>query len=169
MVMASVVARLDLVSGVSSGRRCGLSLRRYTRARAFFITMKRHGLHLDCHGARLLTPAECRNFVWHCGVGRSSRHIRSRPSRSRVFTEAEERSEAAVCVVGETVRNTLFGQATPVGSVIRVKQFSCDVIGLPQSKGQASTGRDQDDTVIVPLTSAPSDASLSRLRWSACA
>jgi putative ABC transport system permease protein len=69
----------------------------------------------------------------------------------RVFTEAEERSGAAVCVIGETVRNKLFGQENPVGSAIRVKQFSCDVIGLLKSKGQASMGRDQDDTVIVPL------------------
>ena len=72
-------------------------------------------------------------------------------SSGRIFTEAEERSGAAVCVVGETVRNKLFGPANPVGSVIRVKQFSCDVIGLLQSKGQASMGRDQDDTVVVPL------------------
>ncbi len=69
----------------------------------------------------------------------------------RVFTEAEERSGAAVCVIGETVRNKLFGAANPVGSVIRVKQFTCDVIGLLASKGQASMGRDQDDTVVIPL------------------
>ena len=69
----------------------------------------------------------------------------------RPFTEAEERSGAAVCVIGETVRNKLFGTANPVGSMIRVKQFSCEVIGLLKSKGQASIGRDQDDTVVVPL------------------
>ena len=69
----------------------------------------------------------------------------------RVFTEAEERSGAAVCVLGETVRTKLFGTANPVGSTIRVKQFSCDVIGLLRPKGQASMGQDQDDTVVVPL------------------
>jgi putative ABC transport system permease protein len=69
----------------------------------------------------------------------------------RVFTEAEERSGAAVCVLGETVRSKLFGNANPVGSNIRVKQFSCEVIGQLKSKGQASMGRDQDDVVIVPL------------------
>ncbi len=69
----------------------------------------------------------------------------------RVFTEAEERSGAAVCVIGDTVRTKLFGAANPVGSSIRVKQFSCDVIGLLRSKGQASMGQDQDDTVVVPL------------------
>src|SRR5688572_20490946 len=69
----------------------------------------------------------------------------------RTFTDAEERSGAAVCVVGQTVRAKLFGAANPVGSSLRVKQFSCSVIGLLESKGQASMGRDQDDTVIVPL------------------
>ncbi len=67
-----------------------------------------------------------------------------------MFTEAEERAGAAVCVMGETVRTKLFGTANPVGSTIRVKQFSCNVIGLLRSKGQAS-GQDQDDTVVVPL------------------
>jgi putative ABC transport system permease protein len=69
----------------------------------------------------------------------------------RTFSDAEERSGAAVCVIGETVRSKLFGRVNPVGSSIRVKQFSCEVIGLLQSKGQASMGRDQDDSVIVPL------------------
>ncbi|MEO8195234.1 MAG: ABC transporter permease [Thermoanaerobaculia bacterium] len=69
----------------------------------------------------------------------------------RGFTAAEERSGSAVCIVGETVREKLFEAANPVGSTIRVKQFSCEVIGLLRSKGQASMGRDQDDTVIIPL------------------
>jgi putative ABC transport system permease protein len=69
----------------------------------------------------------------------------------RVFSPAEERSGAAVCVIGETVRSKLFGAASPVGSQIRVKQFACDVIGLLAAKGQASMGRDQDDTVVMPL------------------
>ncbi len=69
----------------------------------------------------------------------------------RVFTSADERSGAAVCVIGETVRRKLFGAASPIGSSIRLKQFSCNVIGLLKPKGQASLGRDQDDTVVVPL------------------
>jgi putative ABC transport system permease protein len=69
----------------------------------------------------------------------------------RTFTEAEQRSGAPACVMGQTVRSKLFGDSNPVGTSIRVKQFSCEVIGLLQSKGQASMGRDQDDTIIVPL------------------
>jgi putative ABC transport system permease protein len=72
-------------------------------------------------------------------------------SSGRLFTEAEERAGAPVCVVGETVRGKLFGGANPVGSSIRVRQFSCEVIGLLRSKGQASMGQDQDDTVVIPL------------------
>jgi putative ABC transport system permease protein len=69
----------------------------------------------------------------------------------RTFEESEERSGKAVCVVGETVSRNLFGKADPVGSRIRVKQFSCEVIGLLKPKGQSSMGRDQDDTVVIPI------------------
>jgi putative ABC transport system permease protein len=69
----------------------------------------------------------------------------------RNFTEAEERSGKAVCVIGDTLREKLFGRQNPVGSQIRIKQFSCEVIGLLKAKGQSSMGSDQDDTVVMPL------------------
>ena len=69
----------------------------------------------------------------------------------RAFSEAEERSGKAVCVIGETVRNKLFGGQNPVGSEIRIKQFACEVIGLLAAQGQSAMGSDQDDTVIMPL------------------
>ena len=56
-----------------------------------------------------------------------------------------------MCVIGETVRRELFGTQNPVGGRIRVKQFSCDIIGLLGSKGQSSMGMDQDDVVLMPL------------------
>jgi len=69
----------------------------------------------------------------------------------RTFSEAEERSGKAVCVIGETVRDRLFGRQNPVGSEIRIKAFACEVIGLLKSKGQAAMGQDQDDVVVMPL------------------
>ncbi|HRK78869.1 MAG: multidrug ABC transporter substrate-binding protein [Hydrogenophilales bacterium 17-64-11] len=69
----------------------------------------------------------------------------------RGFSEAEERSGKAVCVIGDTVRDKLFGRQNPVGSQIRIKQFSCEVIGLLKAKGQSSMGSDQDDVVVMPL------------------
>jgi len=69
----------------------------------------------------------------------------------RTFTDGEMTAGSPVCVIGETVRKKLFESQNPVGSALRIKNFSCEVIGLLKSKGQASMGRDQDDTVIMPL------------------
>lgn len=69
----------------------------------------------------------------------------------RSFSETEERAGKAVCVVGDTVREKLFGRQNPVGNEIRIKKFACEVIGLLKPKGQASMGSDQDDTVVMPL------------------
>ncbi len=69
----------------------------------------------------------------------------------RIFTDIEERAGAAVCLIGATVRRELFGSQDPLGAQLRVKQFSCQIIGLLASKGQAAMGQDQDDTVILPL------------------
>jgi putative ABC transport system permease protein len=71
----------------------------------------------------------------------------------RLFDPAEQQAGAAVCILGETVRRELFagtaGQ-TGLGQQLRVKQFSCDVVGVLASKGQGGMG-DQDDTVVLPL------------------
>jgi putative ABC transport system permease protein len=59
-----------------------------------------------------------------------------------------------VCVIGATVARELFGRADPVGRAIRVKQFSCEVIGVLAGKGQAAMGNDQDDTIVIPVATA---------------
>ena len=69
----------------------------------------------------------------------------------RLFSETEERAGKAVCVIGESVREKLFGRQNPVGSEIRNKQFACEVIGLLKAKGQSAMGSDQDDTIVMPL------------------
>ena len=69
----------------------------------------------------------------------------------RLFEETEERAGAAVCLIGETVRRELFGDGNALGEHVRVKQFSCEVIGVLGSKGRAAMGNDQDDIVLLPL------------------
>ena len=69
----------------------------------------------------------------------------------RTFSDAEERSGRAVCVIGQTVREKLFGNREPVGEEIRVRQFACEVVGLLKSKGQSAMGSDQDDVIVMPL------------------
>ncbi len=69
----------------------------------------------------------------------------------RKFEAEEEQAGAAVCIIGDTVRRELFGKTDVLGEKVRVKQFSCDVVGVLQSKGRAAMGNDQDDIVILPL------------------
>ena len=70
----------------------------------------------------------------------------------REFSDAEMRAGAAVCVIGETVRRELFGGSNDaLGAQLRVKAFSCEVVGVLASKGQGAFGNDQDDMVLVPL------------------
>ncbi|MFO1406121.1 MAG: ABC transporter permease [Steroidobacteraceae bacterium] len=69
----------------------------------------------------------------------------------RTFTDAEERAGRAACVIGQTVREKLFGTREPVGEEIRVRQFACEVVGLLRSKGQSAMGSDQDDVIVMPL------------------
>ena len=69
----------------------------------------------------------------------------------RIFTEAEERGGKAVCVIGSTIVRELFGGGDPLGEMMRVADFSCQVIGVLASKGQSAFGSDQDDVVIMPI------------------
>jgi putative ABC transport system permease protein len=71
----------------------------------------------------------------------------------RLFGDDEQRAGAAVCIVGETVRREVYGGAVGQGGLgqqLRVKQFSCNVVGVLAAKGQGGMG-DQDDVVLLPL------------------
>jgi putative ABC transport system permease protein len=78
----------------------------------------------------------------------TNRSIRS----GREFTEGEERSGASVCIAGETVIKKLFGGQDAMGEKIRLEKFSCEIIGVLQGKGQSTMGIDQDDMVMIPIT-----------------
>jgi len=69
----------------------------------------------------------------------------------RMFTTAEEQAGKAVCIVGSTVRDNLFRGEDPVGQRFRIRDLSCQVIGLLSTRGQSGFGGDQDDVVIMPL------------------
>ncbi len=69
----------------------------------------------------------------------------------RGFSEGELRAGAAVCVIGETVRRELWGSLPALGQRLRIRQFSCEVVGQFAAKGQGAMGNDQDDVVLVPI------------------
>jgi putative ABC transport system permease protein len=74
-------------------------------------------------------------------------------ARGRAFQESDLRSAAKVCLIGETVRQSLFGRADPLGQTMRIGKLPCEIIGLLAPKGQGSFGQDYDDTVLMPITS----------------
>jgi len=75
-------------------------------------------------------------------------------SSGRMFTEQDVRNATKVCLLGQTVVDNLFGNADPVGQIIRIKKVPFMVIGVLAPKGQSDRGQDQDDTIFVPLTTA---------------
>ena len=68
------------------------------------------------------------------------------------ITESDLVKRTRVAVIGKTVAKKLFGTSNPVGQNIRVNNSPYKVIGVLRSKGQSSMGQDQDDVVIIPLT-----------------
>ncbi len=72
----------------------------------------------------------------------------------RFFTQEDVDGATKMVVLGQTVKENLFGDGDPIGQVIRVKKVPFTVIGVLSRKGQTSWGQDQDDTVIIPLSTA---------------
>ena len=80
--------------------------------------------------------------------------IRSWPMQEGVaFTESDVTSAADVAVIGNTVRQNLFGAEDPVGQTVRISKLPFKVVGVLSAKGQsAAMGQDQDDVIFVPIT-----------------
>ncbi|HEV8693321.1 MAG TPA: ABC transporter permease [Lysobacter sp.] len=89
------------------------------------------------------------------GTSPSYLEVREWPLASgEPFTEYDLRSAGRVALLGGTVANVLFGDEDPVGKTIRIRNSPYLVIGVLARKGQSLDGRDQDDTILVPVTTA---------------
>lgn len=89
------------------------------------------GVHADFHYARAWSVSE--------GEILSNDHIRRRDK---------------VAVIGKTIATELFGETPPIGERIRIKNIPFTVIGVLEEKGQSGRGTDQDDTILVPISTA---------------
>jgi len=119
-------------------------------------------LRSDITGLDAVAPAAQRpmtavvgNKNWSTNAtGSDNQYLRVRNwslESGREFTRNELRSGKAVCILGATVRSELFGHQDPTGNRIRLRNMSCEVIGLLEAKGQSTVGLDQDDLVLIPL------------------
>ena len=72
----------------------------------------------------------------------------------RPFTQSDVDGATKNCIIGQTIIKELFGSADPLGKVIRIRKVPFRVIGVLKKKGQSPQGTDQDDVVLIPLTTA---------------
>jgi putative ABC transport system permease protein len=118
-------------------------------------------LKAELSGARAVAPvAQSSNTVIYGGESRVTTVIGTDNdyfvaqnwsfASGRQFLEGEISSGSAACIIGDTVYEELFGRMEAIGQHIRVKNMSCEVVGILGEKG-AGMGRDQDDAVVVPI------------------
>jgi putative ABC transport system permease protein len=82
------------------------------------------------------------------------------------FTQGDVEAATNVAVIGETVRKNLFGATDPLGQTIRINNLPFKVVGVLESKGTSPMGDDQDDTIVVPITTLQKKISgQDWLRW----
>ncbi len=117
----------------------------------------------ECPAVAAVTPMVQRgaqvvfgNMNWGTsvqGVGPEFTDIRQWPVETgAMFSDADVRGSAKVCVIGSKVREQLFGDSDPVGSTIRIRDIPFRVVGVLSYKGGQGMGGDQDDVVIAPWT-----------------
>ena len=89
------------------------------------------------------------------GTNEKFPQIRSwKVEQGEFFTEADIRSAARVIVLGKSVAEKLFPGIDPIGETIRVRNLPFRVVGVLAAKGQSMVGQDQDDTAVMPYTTA---------------
>jgi putative ABC transport system permease protein len=124
-------------------------------------------IELECPSVRAVSPAVRANgqlvfgnlnWVASSGIQGTNEKfpdIKAWPiATGEFFTEGDVRTAARVCVIGKTVADNVFGGSDPVGQTMRIRNLPFRVIGVLGIKGQSAYGQDQDDTVIVPYTTA---------------
>ena len=75
-------------------------------------------------------------------------------AEGREFADDEATAGKAVCLIGDTVKKQLFAGVSPLGEDLRVKNFTCQIVGVLKAKGQGAMGNDQDDVVLMPIVTA---------------
>ena len=96
------------------------------------------------------------NTNWSTSIlGTTNDYLEAREwplSDGRSFDAADLQGSAKVAIVGQTVARELFGDADPLDQVIRVKKVPVTIVGVLSRKGQNAMGQDQDDVVLVPIS-----------------
>jgi len=146
-------------STTSGGVRLGgSSAQSLTEDDAWAITREVHEVQTSAPSNRGSGQLIAGNNNWSTviqGVTPEFLEVREWPIVSgRGFEPQEVSGAGKVALVGQTIVRELFGGADPVDQQIRIRKVPFTVIGVLDKKGQSMMGTDQDDVVLVPLTTA---------------
>src|SRR5690242_14965276 len=98
------------------------------------------------------------NLNWSTGIqGVTSDYFEARDwsvDDGRPILQEDVDGATKVALLGQTTALNLFGDSDPLGQIIRIKKVPFTVVGLLGRKGQNSWGQDQDDIILIPLSTA---------------
>lgn len=139
--------------GVRLGAQTGQSL---TEEDALAIAREIPEVQVAAPSLRTGAQVVVGNTNWSTSIlGTTNDYLEAREwplASGRQFEAAEMAGSAKVAIIGQTVAQQLFGDEDPLDKVIRVKKVPVTVVGLLEKKGQNSMGQDQDDVVVVPIS-----------------
>ena len=139
--------------GVRLGAQTGQGL---TEEDALAIAREVPEVQVAAPASRSAAQVVAGNTNWSTSImGTSNDYLEARDwplDQGRLFEAAEMQGSAKVALIGQTVAAQLFGDADPLDQVIRVKKVPVTVVGVLEKKGQNSMGQDQDDLVVVPIS-----------------
>jgi putative ABC transport system permease protein len=139
--------------GVRLGAQTGQGL---TEDDARAIALEVPEVHATAPSMRLGMQAVVGNVNWATQVQGSSADylvVRDWPlADGRNFDPAEEGGAAKVAIIGQTVARELFGDEDPIDRIMRVNRVPLTVIGVLERKGQNAMGQDQDEIIVVPIS-----------------
>jgi putative ABC transport system permease protein len=116
-------------------------------------TIKKVAPNVDSH-TQVVYGNQNWNTSYH-GVGPDYLSIRSwGVAEGLPFTEQDVQALSQVCLLGQTVAQKLFGADDPVGKTIRIGTLPFQVIGVLEPKGLSTYGQDQDDLILMPISTA---------------
>ncbi len=139
--------------GVRMGAQTGQAL---TEEDALAIAKDIPEVQVAAPSMRTAAQVVAGNSNWSTSVfGTTNDYLEAREwplSSGRGFEAAEMQGSAKVAIIGQTTAQQLFGDADPMDQVIRVKKVPVTIIGVLEKKGQNMMGQDQDDIIIVPIS-----------------
>ncbi|SDO32754.1 macrolide transport system ATP-binding/permease protein [Rhodoferax sp. OV413] len=141
----------------AAGVRQGAQTRsRLTEEDATAIQVEVPEVQVAAPSSRTTAQVVANNANWSTTIfGTTNEYLEAREwplAAGRAFEDAELQGSAKVALIGITVAQELFGDADPIDQLVRVRTVPVKIVGVLSRKGQNSMGQDQDDILVLPIS-----------------